>query len=232
MVSLVRDVSLIITDTEAEALILEEQLIKTHLPRYNVNLKDDKSYPYCKLTLNELYPRLLVREKHDPKRSASVPFPRSKSPAGLRMVYRYFQLRTSKMDLNGKKPTVHALIFNSSAVWDPVEERFPWKIMTKRCSRFDCSCGEHHELLEQIKSRMKDASAKLEFEKPRCFGIRHEHWEESLKNRRFWMQKETIRMYSTFSASPTAQAFRFCSSETAGCWERIFLLRRMRAGYR
>ena len=97
MVSLVRDVSLIITDTEAEALILEEQLIKTHLPRYNVNLKDDKSYPYCKLTLNELYPRLfLVREKHDPKAEYFGPFPSVKEARQvLRMVYRYFQLRTS-----------------------------------------------------------------------------------------------------------------------------------------
>ena len=102
MVSLVQDVSLIITDTEAEALILEEQLIKTHLPRYNVNLKDDKSYPYCKLTLNELYPRLfLVREKHDPKAEYFGPFPSVKEARQvLRMVYRYFQLRTSKMDLN------------------------------------------------------------------------------------------------------------------------------------
>ena len=59
MVSLACDVSLIITDTEAEALILEEQLIKTHLPRYNVNLKDDKSFPYIRIT-KEPYPRVFI----------------------------------------------------------------------------------------------------------------------------------------------------------------------------
>ena len=62
MVSLVSDVTWILTDTEAEALLLEEQLIKLHKPRYNVALKDDKSYPYLKLSVQEHYPRLsLVR---------------------------------------------------------------------------------------------------------------------------------------------------------------------------
>ena len=62
MVSLVADVTWILTDTEAEALLLEEQLIKLHKPRYNVALKDDKSYPYLKLSVQEHYPRLsLVR---------------------------------------------------------------------------------------------------------------------------------------------------------------------------
>ena len=51
MVSLVADVTWILTDTEAEALLLEEQLIKLHKPRYNVALKDDKSYPYLKLSV-------------------------------------------------------------------------------------------------------------------------------------------------------------------------------------
>ena len=64
MTSRIHDLSLIVTDTEAEALILEDQLIKKHHPRYNVALRDGKSYPYCKLTVGEMYPRLLlVREK-------------------------------------------------------------------------------------------------------------------------------------------------------------------------
>jgi excinuclease ABC subunit C len=105
MVSLVHDVTLIITDTEAEALILEEQLIKSHRPRYNVLLKDDKSYPFCKLTVNERYPRLfLVREKHDPKAEYYGPYPSVKDARQvLRVVSRYFPLRTSKMVLDGTK---------------------------------------------------------------------------------------------------------------------------------
>ena len=68
MTSRIHDLSLIVTDTEAEALILEDLLIKRHHPRYNVALRDGKSYPYCKLTVSEMYPRLLlVREKIDTK---------------------------------------------------------------------------------------------------------------------------------------------------------------------
>ncbi len=59
MVKVIKEFEYIITDTEVEALILEANLIKKHKPRYNVLLRDDKSYPYIKVTLNEKYPRVL-----------------------------------------------------------------------------------------------------------------------------------------------------------------------------
>lgn len=59
MVKVIKEFEYIITDTEVEALILEANLIKKHKPRYNVLLRDDKSYPYIKITLNEKYPRVL-----------------------------------------------------------------------------------------------------------------------------------------------------------------------------
>jgi len=62
MVEKVSDVSLIATDSEVEALILEANLIKLHKPRYNVNLKDDKSYPFIVIT-NEPYPRVFVTRR-------------------------------------------------------------------------------------------------------------------------------------------------------------------------
>jgi len=63
MVERIRDLEYIITDSELEALILECNLIKKHRPKYNIMLKDDKQYPYIKITVNEDYPRLFtVRE--------------------------------------------------------------------------------------------------------------------------------------------------------------------------
>ncbi len=59
LASKIRDVEVILTDTEAEALILEDTLIKKHKPRYNILLRDDKSYPYVKIT-NEMYPKIFV----------------------------------------------------------------------------------------------------------------------------------------------------------------------------
>ena len=60
MVSSVNDFDFILCDTEMEALTLENVLIKEHYPKYNINLKDSKSYPYIKVTIAEEYPRLLV----------------------------------------------------------------------------------------------------------------------------------------------------------------------------
>ncbi|RYD07140.1 hypothetical protein N752_00730 [Desulforamulus aquiferis] len=57
------DLEYIVTDSEVEALILENNLIKEHRPKYNVLLKDDKTYPYLKVTLNEAYPRLLITRR-------------------------------------------------------------------------------------------------------------------------------------------------------------------------
>ena len=168
MVSLVDDVSLILTDTEAEALILEEQLIKTYLPRYNVTLKDDKSYPYCKLTVKEMYPRLfLVREKHDPKAEYYGPFPSVKEARQvLRMVHRFFQLRTSKMDLNGKKTYRPCLNFQLKRCLGPCMGNVPeeeYREVVQQVRLF--MRGRHHELLSEIKKRMRQASGKLEYEK-------------------------------------------------------------------
>ena len=60
LVDRVEDVEIVVTDTEREALVLENNLIKTHKPRFNVLLRDDKNHPYLKLTLEEGYPRLYI----------------------------------------------------------------------------------------------------------------------------------------------------------------------------
>jgi excinuclease ABC subunit C len=60
MLKKVADVDLLVTDNEMEALLLEANLVREYKPRYNINLKDDKRYPYLKITTQEPYPRLLV----------------------------------------------------------------------------------------------------------------------------------------------------------------------------
>ncbi|MFM8603422.1 MAG: GIY-YIG nuclease family protein, partial [Gemmatimonadota bacterium] len=60
LVSFIADVETIVVPTEAHALVLEANLIKEHRPRFNVMLRDDKSYPYVKVTVQEPYPRVFV----------------------------------------------------------------------------------------------------------------------------------------------------------------------------
>ena len=55
----------IITNTEVEALILENNLIKKHEPKYNIRLKDDKTYPYVKITTNEMFPKVFITRKRE-----------------------------------------------------------------------------------------------------------------------------------------------------------------------
>ena len=64
MVERIADLDYIVTDSEVEALILEQNLIKENRPYYNVLLKDDKSYPYLKVTLEETFPRVMITRRH------------------------------------------------------------------------------------------------------------------------------------------------------------------------
>ena len=76
MVSKIVDIEIIITNTEQEALILERQLVRELKPRYNILLKDDKSFPYIKVTQNEPFPRVLVvREKKPDHAMYFGPYP-------------------------------------------------------------------------------------------------------------------------------------------------------------
>lgn len=63
MVSHIDEFEYIVTDSEMEALILENNLIKEYKPQYNILLRDDKTYPYIKVTLNEYFPRVLKVRK-------------------------------------------------------------------------------------------------------------------------------------------------------------------------
>jgi len=168
MVSLVHDVSIIVTDTEAEALILEEQLIKTHLPRYNVALKDDKSYPFCKLTVNEMYPRLfLVREKRTSKVEYYGPYTSVRDARYvLNIVNRYFPLRTSKMDLDGSKTYRPCLNFQLKRCLAPCRGVIPveeYQGIVKQVRLF--LKGKDTELISLLESQMKQASKNLDFER-------------------------------------------------------------------
>lgn len=96
LVSRIADFEIIVTDNEAEALILESNLIKEHKPRYNVMLKDDKAYPHLKLTVQEPLPRI-YRTRRIEKDGAAYfgPFlPASLAEKTVRLINREFQLRT------------------------------------------------------------------------------------------------------------------------------------------
>ena len=168
MTSRIHDLSLIVTDTEAEALILEDQLIKRHHPRYNVALRDGKSYPYCKLTVGEMYPRLLlVRENIDAKSEYYGPYPSVKDARQvLKAVMTYFPLRTSKMQLDGTKTYRPCLNFQMERCLAPCRGVVPAEEYAKIVRQVRLFLkGRDKVLIKDLEQKMKKSSERLEFEK-------------------------------------------------------------------
>jgi excinuclease ABC subunit C len=102
MVRRVQDFSYLVTDTEIEALALEANLIKQHKPRYNVILRDDKNYPYLKLTMNEEWPRLEVvrRIVHDGSLYFGPFVPTGAMYETLAFIRRHFGIRPCRYKLD------------------------------------------------------------------------------------------------------------------------------------
>ncbi|MFC1669868.1 excinuclease ABC subunit UvrC [Spirochaetota bacterium] len=101
LVKNISDIEYIITDTEAEALILENSLIKKHMPRFNIRLKDDKRYPYIEVTLGENYPRIVYTRRLNNKKSIYFgPYTDSKAARNIISMINYiFKLKTCKKKL-------------------------------------------------------------------------------------------------------------------------------------
>jgi excinuclease ABC subunit C len=106
LVRQIADVEFIVTDNEVEALILEATLVKQHQPRFNYKLKDDKSYPHLKLTVNEPFPKVVITRRI--QRDGALYFgpflPASLARKTIDLINRTFQLRTCDIEIDGKAP--------------------------------------------------------------------------------------------------------------------------------
>jgi excinuclease ABC subunit C len=105
LVKAIADFEFIVVDNEVEALVLESNLIKKHKPRFNVLLKDDKSYPHLKLT-SEPFPKVVVtrRIERDGSNYYGPFLPAALARKTLNLVNRAFQLRTCEIEIDGKLP--------------------------------------------------------------------------------------------------------------------------------
>jgi excinuclease ABC subunit C len=155
------------TRNEAEALLLESNLIKKHKPRYNINLKDDKSYPFFKLTVNEMYPRLfLVREKLEKDAEYYGPYVSAKNAREtLSLIHRYFKLRTSKMPLDGTKTYRPCINFQLGKCLAPCRGVVPeqeYRHVVNQVRLF--FQGRHRELIARLESEMREQAEAQRFE--------------------------------------------------------------------
>jgi len=166
LVDHVRDVDYLVTATELEALILENNLIKKHRPKYNVVLRDDKNYPYLRLPLRGDYPRLEIvrRVKPDGALYYGPYVPTHALRETLRLLRRLFPLPNCTIVIDGtaERACIEFEIKRCLAPCTGHQSREDYQEMMAQVRLF--LEGKDNELLKILKNRMEVAAARLNFE--------------------------------------------------------------------
>jgi excinuclease ABC subunit C len=166
LVEEIADLEFIVTDTELEALVLEANLIKREKPPYNVILRDDKNFPYLKLSLEDEYPRVsLVRQpKLDGNLYVGPCLPASVAWRSMRLVQRYFRVATCKEVFDGKRrPCLYYHLDQCLApcAGKTTPEEYGRAVRDGRLFLE----GRHRELESSLEAQMRAASERQEYEK-------------------------------------------------------------------
>lgn len=168
MVTQIARFEYIITDSELEALVLENNLIKEYSPRYNTMLKDDKTYPYIKVTVGEVYPRVLF--SREMKKDKSRYFGPYTSVAAVKdtidLINKLYQLRTCSRSLpkeSGRdRPCLNYHIKQCMAPCQGNIAREQYREQVDKA--LDFLNGNYSPILKELERNMQEASDNLEFE--------------------------------------------------------------------
>lgn len=165
LVSRTASIDYILTEDEKQAFLLESNLIKKHRPRYNVVLRDDKSYPYIRLTLFEDFPRVLMSRR--PLADGSKyygPYPNLKVREILKVIYRFFNIRDCDIDIDGKaeRPCLSYQIKQCPAPCTGYVQKAEYARLVERVQWF--LEGKHDELTDHVRAQMHRSAEKQEYE--------------------------------------------------------------------
>lgn len=158
----------IITDSELEALVLECNLIKEHRPKYNTMLKDDKSYPYIKVTVNEDYPRIIFARQM--KRDKARYF-RPYTSAGavkdtIELLRKIYKIRTCNKvlpkDIGVGRPCLNYHIKQCAAPCQAYISKEEYNESVKKALEF--LNGSYHGVISMLTDKMQNAAADMDFE--------------------------------------------------------------------
>ena len=166
LLSEARDIDYIAVANEKEALALENNLIKQRQPRYNVLLRDDKTYPYIKLT-RERFPRVYVtrRLRKDGSTYYGPYFPGNLAHRIVRFIHRYFRIPSCRVDLTRYHPRP-CLEYHIQRCWGPCVAGLTTDAVYGRAVA-DVRAfleGRHTELIRDLRHRMQAAAEEMEFE--------------------------------------------------------------------
>jgi excinuclease ABC subunit C len=166
MVEEVRDLEIIVVGTEIEALILESNLVKRERPRFNVVLRDDKSFPYLKLSVRDPYPRVsLVRRARLDGDVYVGPFlPASSARRSMKLIQRFFQVATCNEVFDGKRRP--CLYYHLDQCLAPCAGKTT--IEAYGAAVADARMfleGRDQELTRSLEQRMREAAAARDYER-------------------------------------------------------------------
>lgn len=158
----------IVTDSELEALVLENNLIKEYSPKYNTMLKDDKTYPYIKVTLGEEYPRILF--SREMKKDKSRYFGPYTSAAAVKdtidLMNKLYQLKTCNRrlprDIGLERPCLNYHIKQCAAPCQGYVSREEYQKRVEQA--LDFLNGNYKPMLRELEQKMTEASENMEFE--------------------------------------------------------------------
>ena len=169
MVERIRRFEYIVTDSELEALVLECNLIKEHRPKYNTMLKDDKTYPFIKVTLGEEYPRVLFSRtmKKDKSRYFGPYTSATAVKDTIDLVKKLYKIRSCSKnlprDIGKERPCLYYQIGQCNA---PCQGSFTKEEYRKSVAdAVDFLNGNHGSVLRELEEKMNQASEDMEFEK-------------------------------------------------------------------
>ena len=167
MVSLIHHFEYIITDSELEALVLENNLIKEHRPKYNTMLKDDKTYPYIKVTLGEEYPRVLFSRlmKKDKSRYFG-PFTSATSVKDtIDLICKLYKVRTCSRKIEPgmqERPCLNYHMKQCDAPCMSGISKEEYRTHVEQALKF--LDGDYKPILRDLTEKMEQASDALDFE--------------------------------------------------------------------
>lgn len=159
----------IITDSELEALVLECNLIKEHRPKYNTMLRDDKTYPYIRVTLGEDFPRVLFsrQQKKDKSRYFGPYTSAGAVKDTIELLNKLYQLRTCSRslprDIGKDRPCLNYHIHQCVAPCQGYVSKEAYRERVDAAIEF--LNGNYAPILKSLEEKMKEASERLEFEK-------------------------------------------------------------------
>jgi len=164
----IADIDFVVTQTEAEALLAEQNFIKRHRPRFNIRLRDDKSYPYVGISLDEPYPRVyFTREKHRANRAYFGPFSSAKRVRDtIDLLGKVFQHRTCEGREPGRQsgsPCLEYFIKRCQAPCVGYVSQEEYRENIDTIIRF--LSGRYREIERDLEAQMREAAAEQEFER-------------------------------------------------------------------